>query len=78
MLQYRLYNGGALPPGTEGFLKASATIGNVIGQFGFGASTIIRHRLVQTNRTPLIIGYAADALSRKAVCKSISYATKSL
>ncbi|PCH40593.1 MFS inorganic phosphate transporter [Wolfiporia cocos MD-104 SS10] len=36
MLQYRLYNGGALPAGLEGFLKASANIGSVIGQFAFG------------------------------------------
>ncbi|KZT12307.1 MFS general substrate transporter [Laetiporus sulphureus 93-53] len=36
MLQYRLYDGAALPAGLEGFLKASANIGSVIGQFGFG------------------------------------------
>ncbi|KAL6300221.1 MFS general substrate transporter [Sparassis latifolia] len=36
MLQYRLYNGKALPGGLQGFLKASANIGSVIGQFGFG------------------------------------------
>ncbi|THH30919.1 hypothetical protein EUX98_g3238 [Antrodiella citrinella] len=36
MLQYRLYNGGSLPSGLEGFLKAGANIGSVIGQFAFG------------------------------------------
>ncbi|KAF9256591.1 phosphate transporter [Marasmius fiardii PR-910] len=36
MLQYRLYDGHSLPPGLEGFLKASANIGSVIGQFLFG------------------------------------------
>lgn len=37
MLQYRLYNGGSLPPNLEGFVKAGANIGSVIGQFGFGS-----------------------------------------
>ncbi|KAK7033653.1 hypothetical protein VNI00_012653 [Paramarasmius palmivorus] len=36
MLQYRLYNGQHLPPHLEGFLKAGANIGSVIGQFLFG------------------------------------------
>lgn len=36
MLQYRLYNGEPLPSGLEGFMKAGANIGSVIGQFGFG------------------------------------------
>ncbi|TFY68972.1 hypothetical protein EVJ58_g697 [Rhodofomes roseus] len=36
MLQYRLYNGAPIPSGIQGFLKASANIGSVIGQFGFG------------------------------------------
>ncbi|KAI0088458.1 MFS general substrate transporter [Irpex rosettiformis] len=36
MLQYRLYNGHSLPTGLEGFMKAGANIGSVIGQFGFG------------------------------------------
>jgi len=36
MLQYRLYGGKSLPPGLEGFLKASANIGNIVGQFLFG------------------------------------------
>ncbi|KAI0345474.1 MFS general substrate transporter [Trametopsis cervina] len=36
MLQYRLYGGSSLPSGLEGFLKAGANIGSVIGQFGFG------------------------------------------
>ncbi|OBZ70548.1 putative metabolite transporter C2H8.02 [Grifola frondosa] len=38
MLQYRLYGGGSLPSGLEGFVKAGANIGSVIGQFSFGYS----------------------------------------
>ncbi|CDO72508.1 hypothetical protein BN946_scf184980.g49 [Trametes cinnabarina] len=38
MLQYRLYGGNELPPGLEGFIKAGANIGSVIGQFAFGYS----------------------------------------
>ncbi|KIM60389.1 hypothetical protein SCLCIDRAFT_1216846 [Scleroderma citrinum Foug A] len=36
MLQYRLYGGKSLPNNLQGVLKASANIGSVIGQFGFG------------------------------------------
>ncbi|ESK86257.1 inorganic phosphate transporter [Moniliophthora roreri MCA 2997] len=36
MLQYRLYGGRSLPPNLEGFMKAGANIGSVIGQFLFG------------------------------------------
>lgn len=36
MLKYRLYGGHSLPAGLEGFLKAGANIGSVIGQFLFG------------------------------------------
>ncbi|KAJ7154322.1 inorganic phosphate transporter [Mycena crocata] len=36
MLQYRLYDGQPLPAGLQGFLKAGANIGSVIGQFLFG------------------------------------------
>ncbi|KAJ3537525.1 hypothetical protein NMY22_g5555 [Coprinellus aureogranulatus] len=36
MLQYRLYNGEHLPANLEGFVKAGANIGSVIGQFLFG------------------------------------------
>ncbi|KAA1472238.1 MFS general substrate transporter [Dentipellis sp. KUC8613] len=36
MLQYRLFGGEKLPAGLEGFMKAAANIGSVIGQFGFG------------------------------------------
>lgn len=36
MLQYRLYDGKALPAGLQGFIKAAANIGSVVGQFGFG------------------------------------------
>ncbi|OJT14903.1 hypothetical protein TRAPUB_8526 [Trametes pubescens] len=38
MLQYRLYGGESLPPNLEGFVKAGANIGSVIGQFAFGYS----------------------------------------
>ncbi|KAI0060474.1 MFS general substrate transporter [Artomyces pyxidatus] len=36
MLQYRLYGGHDLPSGLQGFVKAAANIGSVIGQFLFG------------------------------------------
>lgn len=36
MLQYRLYGGSPIPAGLQGVLKASANIGSVVGQFGFG------------------------------------------
>lgn len=36
MLQYRLYDGKALPDNLSGFVKAAANIGSVIGQFSFG------------------------------------------
>ncbi|KAG8780079.1 hypothetical protein FRC12_023489 [Ceratobasidium sp. 428] len=36
MLQFRYYGGGHLPSGLEGFIKAGANIGSVIGQFLFG------------------------------------------
>ena len=36
MLQYRLYGGKSLPAGIQGVMKASANIGSVAGQFGFG------------------------------------------
>ncbi|CAE6424808.1 unnamed protein product [Rhizoctonia solani] len=36
MLQYRYYGGQSLPSGLEGFIKAGANIGAVIGQFLFG------------------------------------------
>jgi PHS family inorganic phosphate transporter-like MFS transporter len=37
MLQFRLYDGGSLPADLEGFIKAAANIGSMIGQFAFGA-----------------------------------------
>lgn len=40
MLQYRLYGGKSLPAGLQGVLKASANIGSVIGQFGFGSTFV--------------------------------------
>ncbi|KAG9091436.1 hypothetical protein FRC06_000573, partial [Ceratobasidium sp. 370] len=36
MLQYRYYDGHSLPSNLEGFIKAGANIGSVIGQFSFG------------------------------------------
>ncbi|GJJ15999.1 hypothetical protein Clacol_010278 [Clathrus columnatus] len=36
MLQFVLYDGKALPAGLHGLVNASANIGSVIGQFGFG------------------------------------------
>ncbi|XP_006457672.1 hypothetical protein AGABI2DRAFT_196266 [Agaricus bisporus var. bisporus H97] len=36
MLQYRLYGGEHLPTDLEGFVKAGANIGSVIGQIAFG------------------------------------------
>lgn len=36
MLQFRLFGGHSLPSNLEGFMKAGANIGSVIGQFGFG------------------------------------------
>ncbi|KAL0065418.1 hypothetical protein AAF712_007627 [Marasmius tenuissimus] len=36
MLQYRLYGGASLPANLEGFMKAGASTGSVIGQFLFG------------------------------------------
>lgn len=44
MLNYLLYDGHGLPSGLEGFMKAGANIGSVIGQFLFGylASSLSR------------------------------------
>lgn len=65
MLQWRLYNGGDLPAGLEGFVKAAANIGSVIGQFTFGAHLFVsRHSL---ESSCCISGYLADSLGRKAV-----------
>ncbi|KAG8738329.1 hypothetical protein FRC12_016806 [Ceratobasidium sp. 428] len=36
MLQYRYYDGHSLPSNLEGFIKAAANIGSVVGQFLFG------------------------------------------
>ncbi|KAK7676468.1 hypothetical protein QCA50_014513 [Cerrena zonata] len=38
MLQFRLFGGHSLPSNLEGFMKAGANIGSVIGQFAFGFS----------------------------------------
>ena len=47
MLQYRLYGGQHLPTHLEGFVKAGANIGSVIGQFAFGQSVTEPLRLHQ-------------------------------
>jgi PHS family inorganic phosphate transporter-like MFS transporter len=65
MLMYRLYtttNGSgsltthSIPPGLEGFLKASANIGSVIGQFSFGyAADALGRKAVYGKELMLII-----------------------
>lgn len=71
MLQYRLYGGKSLPPNLEGFMKAGANIGSVIGQFAFGIVTFVACFVLDTNS--FLTGYAADALGRKAVCAYLSF-----
>jgi hypothetical protein len=51
MLQYRLYGGKDLPAGLEGFIKASANIGSVIGQFSFGTCTVSPQTTHTTHQT---------------------------
>ncbi|KAF6759249.1 phosphate transporter [Ephemerocybe angulata] len=56
MLQYRLYGGGHLPANLEGFVKAGANIGSVIGQFGFGyAADALGRKKVYGKELMLII-----------------------
>ncbi|TFL02662.1 major facilitator superfamily domain-containing protein [Pterulicium gracile] len=56
MLMYRLYGGNSMPPGLEGFLKAGANIGSVIGQFGFGyAADALGRKAVYGKELMLII-----------------------
>lgn len=56
MLQYRLYGGKNLPTNLEGFLKAGANIGSVIGQFGFGyAADALGRKTVYGKELMLII-----------------------
>ncbi|TFK17021.1 phosphate transporter [Coprinopsis marcescibilis] len=56
MLQYRLYNGEHLPPHLEGFVKAGANIGSVIGQFAFGyAADALGRKKVYGKELMLII-----------------------
>ncbi|KAF8877355.1 MFS general substrate transporter [Infundibulicybe gibba] len=56
MLQYRLYGGGHLPTGLEGFIKAGANIGSVIGQFAFGyAADSLGRKAVYGKELMLII-----------------------
>jgi hypothetical protein len=71
MLQYRLFGGNSLPAGLEGFIKAAANIGSVIGQFAFGEHAGFFF-VSSTHVYPTSIsGYAADAFGRKAVCALI-------
>ena len=69
MLQFRLYNGESLPTGLEGFLKAGANIGSVIGQFLFGKRSI--SNLIQHIYSHFLInlnsGYLADSLGRSKI-----------
>ncbi|PPQ64102.1 hypothetical protein CVT24_008919 [Panaeolus cyanescens] len=56
MLQYRLYNGEHLPTHLEGFVKAGANIGSVIGQFAFGyAADALGRKAVYGKELMLII-----------------------
>ncbi|KAF8227722.1 MFS general substrate transporter [Tricholoma matsutake] len=56
MLQYRLYGGHNLPPNLEGFMKAGANIGSVIGQFAFGyAADALGRKAVYGKELMLII-----------------------
>ncbi|KAF8630853.1 hypothetical protein AX17_005212 [Amanita inopinata Kibby_2008] len=58
MLQYRLYGGNHLPPGLEGFIKAGANIGSVIGQFGFGYAADALGRKAVYGKELMIIIFA--------------------
>jgi len=56
MLQYRLYGGHSLPANLEGFVKAGANIGSVIGQFSFGyAADALGRKAVYGKELMLII-----------------------
>ncbi|KDR70726.1 hypothetical protein GALMADRAFT_127617 [Galerina marginata CBS 339.88] len=56
MLQYRLYGGGHLPTNLEGFVKAGANIGSVIGQFAFGyAADALGRKAIYGKELMLII-----------------------
>lgn len=56
MLQYRLYGGRSLPTNLEGFMKAGANIGSVIGQFAFGyAADALGRKAVYGKELLLII-----------------------
>ncbi|KAF8156352.1 phosphate transporter [Pholiota molesta] len=56
MLQYRLYGGAHLPANLEGFVKAGANIGSVIGQFSFGyAADALGRKAVYGKELMLII-----------------------
>ncbi|KAH9474334.1 putative metabolite transporter C2H8.02 [Psilocybe cubensis] len=56
MLQYRLYEGNHLPTNLEGFMKAGANIGSVVGQFAFGyAADSLGRKAVYGKELMLII-----------------------
>ena len=71
MLQFRLYGGESLPTGLEGFVKAGANIGSVIGQFAFGAMAIPTGGWKENAHYSMALfaaGYMADRFGRKAIC----------
>ncbi|KAH8087124.1 major facilitator superfamily domain-containing protein [Cristinia sonorae] len=56
MLQFLLYDGNQIPAGLQGVLKASANIGSILGQFGFGmAADYFGRRAVYGKELMLII-----------------------
>ncbi|QRV81265.1 Sugar (and other) transporter [Ceratobasidium sp. AG-Ba] len=56
MLQYRYYDGHSLPSNLEGFIKAGANIGSVVGQFLFGyLADAVGRRAVYGKELMLII-----------------------
>lgn len=71
MLQWRLYGGKSLPNNLSGLLKASANIGSVIGQFGFGTQG--SYVFLANHLTRFHLGYLADSLGRRAVCECSFY-----
>ena len=70
MLQYRLYDGKAIPSGLQGFLKASANIGSVVGQFSFGyAADYFGRKAVCTCSCDLPLGAPRSLCSYAPVCR---------
>lgn len=63
MLQFRLFGGHSLPSNLEGFMKAGANIGSVIGQFAFGFSADYFGRKAVCTFIPFILGFAVILLT---------------